>query len=244
MATDINAAVAAHLNQSNPLAVNRARSALTVERTSAATPSRTTPETFGLSLDPRQGITLSAKNARTALSRAAGSGREIVNTLRRLEGQLNTAISDGLTSPRTELRIDENRVSRLNINVAAGRALTAIDRAVARAETAGTNLLSSRQGAVTIQTTEFGGRVTVRAQPLDSRGLNLTDISALTQEEAFQARERVRFAINVAETRLSSLDALGNTLDTRSGSVQSFVQVGTEGLFEGSIRGRLVNLSA
>ncbi|MEQ9555535.1 MAG: hypothetical protein RIG67_07165 [Rhodospirillales bacterium] len=244
MATDINAAVATQLNLSSALAVSRARSALVVERTAAATPSRATPDSLGLSLDPRRGITLRATDAATAVSRATAAGGRIVDQLRALEDQLSTAINSGLVSPRTALRLDETRVSRLNITAAAGRALDAIDRLVARAETGGVNLISSRQAPVTIQTTEFGGRVTVRAQPLDSRGLDLAGIGALTRDQAAEARSRVRLALHVAENRLSSLTALGGTLEFRGGTVQSFIQVGTEGLFEGGVRGRLVNLRA
>lgn len=244
MATDINAAIATQLNLSSGLAVSRARSALAFERTVAATPSRATPDSLGLSLDPRQGITLRAADAATAVGRAATAGGQIVNQLRALEEQLSTAINGGLTSPRTALRLDETRVSRLNITTAAGRALDAINRLVARAETGGVNLISSRQGRVTIQTTEFGGRVTVRAQPLDTTGLDLAGISALTQDEAVAARTRVRVALRTAESRLSSLAALGDTLEFRGGTAQSFIQIGNEGLFESAVRGRLVNLRA
>ncbi|HBC07352.1 MAG TPA: hypothetical protein DC046_07185, partial [Rhodospirillaceae bacterium] len=132
MATDINAAVATQLNLSSALAVDRARSALTFERTAAPTPSRPPPDSLGLSLDPRRGITLRATDAAAAVGRATAAGARIVDQLRALEGQLSTAINGGLVSPRTELRLDETRVSRLNITVAAGRALDAIDRLAAR----------------------------------------------------------------------------------------------------------------
>ena len=244
MATDINAAIAMQLNLSSGLAVSRARSALAFERTAATTPSRATPDSLALSLDPRQGITLRAADAATAVSRATAAGGQIVDQLRTLEEQLSTAINGGLISPRTGLRFDETRVSRLNITTAAGRALGAIDRLVARAETGSVNLISSRQGRVTIQTTEFGGRVTVRAQPLDTTGLDLAGISALTQDEAVTARTRVRVALRTAESRLSSLAALGDTLEFRGGTAQSFIQIGNEGLFESAVRGRLVNLRA
>ncbi|PIW26440.1 MAG: hypothetical protein COW30_15350 [Rhodospirillales bacterium CG15_BIG_FIL_POST_REV_8_21_14_020_66_15] len=244
MATDFSAAVAAQINGSSALAVSRARSALAVERTSAATPSRATPDTLGLSLDPRRGITLRASQASTAVARAVAAGNRVVGQLRTLEAQLSTAINGGLVSPRTELRIDETRVSRLNITAAAGRTLDAIDRIVAAAETGGVNLISSAQGRVTIQTTEFGGRITVRAQPLDSSGLDLTGIGALTADEAREARARVRVALGVASARINSLSALGGTLEFRGGTVQAFARFGDEGLFEGAVRGRLVNLSA
>jgi hypothetical protein len=244
MAADINAAVAAQITQSSGLAVSRTRGALFTSRTAAATPSRNTPDQLGLSLDPRQGITLRATDADTAVGRAASAGSQILDQLRYLDAQLTTAINGGLVSPRTELRIDEGRVSRLNINVIAGRALSTIDRLVAGAETRGVNLISSQQDLVTIQTTEFGGRVTVRAQPLDSVGLDLSDISALTSIEAQEARARVRIAIRTAENRLSSLAALGGSLEFRGGTGQSFLQIGNEGLFEGAVRGRLVNLRA
>ncbi|HCS70458.1 MAG TPA: hypothetical protein DIW51_10885, partial [Rhodospirillaceae bacterium] len=77
MATDINAAIATQLNLSSGLAVSRARSALAFERTAAATPSRATPDSLGLSLDPRQGITLRAADAATAVGRAATAGGQI-----------------------------------------------------------------------------------------------------------------------------------------------------------------------
>ena len=244
MASDISATVATHLNLSGGLALSRARAALNFERTAAPTPSRATADSLGLSLAPRRGITLAAPDAQTAVGRAVSAGQEVVIRLRALEGQLTTAINSGLVSPRTELRIDETRVSRLNITVAARRTLDIIDRTVARAETGGVNLAASGQGPVTIQTTEFGGRITVRAQPLDSRGLDLAEISALTEQQAADARARVRIAISTAGSRIGALAGLGGTLESRNGTVQTFLQFGNESLFEGSIRGRLVNLRA
>ena len=244
MTTDINAAVASLAIQSSGLAVNRARSALVIERTVAPTPSRPTPDSLGLSLDPRRGITLTAAEADRAVSRSIAAGQRIIDNLRNLESQLSIAINDGLVSPRTELRLDETRVSRLNITSAAGRTLTAIDRLVAQAETGRTNLISSSQREATIQTTEFGGRISVRAQPLDTEGLSLGGLSALTQAEAAEARTRVRAAINVATDRLNSLAALADTLESRGGTAQSFLEFGDESLFTGAIRGRLVNLQA
>ncbi|MAN80700.1 MAG: hypothetical protein CMF64_09945 [Magnetovibrio sp.] len=244
MATDISAATAAHLNLSGGRAVTQARTALNIERSAIRTPSRPTPDSFGLSLDARRGITLSAVDAETAVSRATAAGTEIRNQLRTLEQQLTTAMNGSLVSPRTALLIDETRVSRLNIHTAAGRTLTAIDRLVAGAETGRVNLISSAQGRVTIQTTEFGGRVTVRALPLDSQGLDLTGISALTESQATEARTRVRLALQTVESRLSSLAALGGTLEFRSGTAQPFVEIGNEEFFAGAVRGRLVNLRA
>lgn len=244
MATDISAAIATQLDRSSSLAVQRARSALITNRTTAATPSRNTASPLDLSVSARNDINLSASNAATALGRSLSAGTQIVSRLRALEAQLTTAINDGLVSPRTELRIDETRVSRLNINVAAGRTLDAIDRLVSQTETAGINLISSDQERVTIQTTEFGGRVSVRAQPLDSTGLSLLDLNALSQNDAIEARARVRIAIDVAEERIGSLNSLRQSLEFRGGTAQSFLQFNNEGLFEGAVRGRLVNLTA
>ena len=244
MTTDINAAVASLAIQSSGLAVSRTRSALVIERTFAPTPSRPTPDSLGLSLDPRRGITLTRNEAERAVGRSIAAGRQIIDNLRTLESQLTTAINDGLVSPRTELRLDETRVSRLNITTAAGRTLTAIDRLVAQAETGRANLISSNQGEATIQTTEFGGRITVRAHPLDTAGLSLGGLSALTQAEAAEARARVRVAIDIARDRLNGLTALADTLESRSGTAQTFLEFGNESLFTGAIRGRLVNLQA
>ncbi len=244
MATDITAAAAQQVNLTDRFTVRRVQNALTGSRTVAATPSRPTPDTLALTLDSRRNIGISVTDAGTAVRRAIGAGEQIISQLQSLEAKLTTAIDNGLVSPVTELRIDESRVSRLNINVAAGRTLTAIDKLVSQAETAGVNLISSSQGQATIQTTEFGGRVTIQAQPLDVQGLSLNDLSALTQNDAIEARSQVRIAISVASARVGSLGSLSGSLEFRSGTAQSFLNFGNEAVFEGAVRGRLVNLQA
>src|SRR5690606_26962029 len=139
-----------------------------------------TPNSLGLTLGAGGGAVLTIGQAQRLTSAALSQGQAVLNSLRALDANLGIAVNEGLVSPETDLRINETRVSRLNITAAAGRALDAIDRLVARASVAGANLIASDGGRITLQTTEFGGRVTVRAQPLDSAGLNLQELSAMT----------------------------------------------------------------
>lgn len=241
---EISASIASQLNLTGPLAVGRAREALVIERTYAPTPSRATPDSLGLTLGGGGGAVLTIGQAQRLTSAALTQGQAVLNSLRALDASLGIAVNEGLVSPETDLRINETRVSRLNITTAAGRALDAIDRLVARASVAGANLIASDGGRITLQTTEFGGRVTIRSQPLDSAGLNLQDLSAMTLAQARNAQARVREAITLAEGRLNNLGALQGSLETRAGTVNRFLDVGAEGLFEGTVRGRLVNLRA
>ncbi len=244
MAIDLSAGIATQLNGNSQRAVTRAARTQTFEAARATTPSRGGPAALGLSLEPRSNISISASNADRALTAALATGQRIISDLRMLEGRLGTAVNQSLVSSVTELRIDETRVSRLNITVAASRAISEIDRLVAGAERAGVNLISSQQGRVTIQTTEFGGRVTVQPQPLDGVGLDLRDLSALSVNEALEARDRVRIAIATATSRLKTLSSLGNSLDFRFGDTPNVVDFGTGSLFEAAARGRLVDLQA
>lgn len=244
MAIEISAGVATQLNLSSSAAAQQVSRALASSTSRATSPSRNLPDSLGLSLDARQNISLRTDVARRAVTNGITYGTRIIADLRQLEAQLSTAINQGLVSSRTELRLNETRVSRLNIGVAGNRALTAIDRLVDRAETGGVNLISSTQGRVTIQTTEFGGRVTVSAQPLDSAGLSIRDLSVLSSNEAIEARGRVNVAIATAQSRLESLAGLQRTLEFRAGDPQPVADFGQDSLFQQTVRGRLINLSA
>lgn len=244
--TDIlSASIATQLNRSGSLAVSRVQTATVTNKVVAATPSRSTPNTLGLSLNANLPVTLSVTQAQTATSNALDAGSQILADLQNLDSQLSTAISSGLVATDANLTTaDGTRVSRLNITSDARRTLNAIDKLVQQAGVGGANLISSASGRITIQTTEFGGRVTVQSQPLDTRGLNLQGLQALTQDQAIEARTRVRAAIATATVRLNSLQGLNGSLQFLSGTTQSFLNFGNEQVFAGAVRGRLVNLSA
>ncbi|MEK9673862.1 MAG: hypothetical protein VW268_15385 [Rhodospirillaceae bacterium] len=244
MAIDITPGIAVQLDRAGQEAAFLLQQTAAPSATRATTPSRNLPDEFGLSLSQRNGINLPVASAERAVARSIADGTQIVDTLRKLEQQLTDAVNSGLVSERTELRIDETRVSRLNVTVSADRALTAIDRLVSQAETNGVNLISGNQGRITIQTTEFGGRISVRAQPLDSDALGLAGISALTAGKALEARDRVRIAIATAVRRLDNLAALRDSLGFRYGDPFTVVNFGNETVFEDTVRGRLVDVSA
>ena len=67
-------------------------------------------------------------------------------------------------------------------------------------------------GRVTIQTTQFGGRITVSPQPLDSAGLGIQGLSAVTPDEARVSLARIIDAISLAGQRVTNLEVLRDSL--------------------------------
>ncbi len=200
-------------------------------------------------------ITLNAATGGTAISRALTAGFAILSALQGLESNLVIATSDGLTSPDTGLTLGISgaalngtgtgtRVSRLNISSALGRAIGAINDLVDASATGQANLISSRGRSVTIRSTDYGGRITVSPQPLDSLGLNLDDLSTLTRGEASAALSRIRSAIVIAASRVDNLEALQRSLGLASGFSQSFNRISSGGLEQSLPQGSFVNLVA
>ncbi|MFQ5764690.1 MAG: hypothetical protein ACE5GT_07170 [Rhodospirillales bacterium] len=158
------------------------------------------------------GVPLTVRDASTAVDIALIAGFGIVAALETLAGAFRLAADSGLVSPLVGLSLDGTRISGVNITAQAGRLVDAIDDLVESAEISNANLISSRSLRVTIQTTEFGGRITVAPQPLDSEGLGIQDLSGITRDEAQAAVARLETAINLARTRLDNLEVLRDSL--------------------------------
>lgn len=158
------------------------------------------------------GVTLNTADARTAVDVSLLAGFEILNALRTLRDAFQLASASGLTSPSANLTLDGNRISGVTITAQGTRLLQAIDRLVESAGTAGANLIQSNGRRVTIQTTRFGGRITVTPQPLDGQGLGLLDLSAISRQDATAAVARIDGAIAQATARLANLEVLRDSL--------------------------------
>ncbi len=158
------------------------------------------------------GVPLDVNDARTAVSVALVAGAGVVGALRTLRDAYRLATADGLVSANTNLTLDGTRISGVTITAQGGRLVAAIDSLVASATTSGANLIASNALRVTIQTTQFGGRITVAPQPLDSLGLGIQDLSAISREDALASLTRLDAAITLAEARLDNLTALQGSL--------------------------------
>jgi len=187
-------------------------------------------------------ITLNISQASTVVGTSLIAGAGILSTLRALENGLSVATQSGIVSPNTNLLDGAGtRISRVNITSQAKRIIGAIDSLVDTAGIGSANLIASGGRRVTVQTTEFGGRITISPQPLDSLGLGISDLSALTANQAQSALAKVRTAITLAETRISNLEVLQSNLGQGSGVSQAFVRIINGGDTAFLPRGSLVN---
>lgn len=243
MAIDVSAAIATSLGLSTPAAASRVSGSSAVRRTIGA-PSLETPSALQLSLDSRRDIRIDVTRARQAVATAITAGETIKASLRTLDRLFSTATS-GLSASNSDI-IDtkESRVSRLVLDSQAGRLLDAIDRLVGKSGVGGANLISSSEDRITVQTTAFGGRLTVRAQPLDTTGLGLSDISARSHAVAVAGRSKISTALEIAADRLDHLRGLQRTLQFDTPTAQVAIEFQNNALFETSVRGGLVNLTA
>lgn len=158
------------------------------------------------------GVPLTVGDASRAVDIALIAGFGIVAALESLAGAFRLAADSGLVSSLANITLDGTRISGVNITAQAGRLVAAIDDLVESAGISNANLISSRSLRITIQTTEFGGRITVSPQPLDSEGLGIQDLSGITRADALSALARVETAINLASTRLDNLEVLRDSL--------------------------------
>ncbi|MGH6660539.1 MAG: hypothetical protein ACREB6_03300, partial [Rhodospirillales bacterium] len=155
---------------------------------------------------------LDVVDARTAVTVALVAGAGIVGALRTLRDAFRLATDRGLVGSETNLTLGGTRISGVVITSQGGRLVAAIDSLVESAAVSGANLIASNARRVTIQTTQFGGRITVAPQPLDSAGLGIQDLSAISRDDAVASLNRIEAAITLAETRLDNLTVLRDSL--------------------------------
>lgn len=173
---------------------------------------------------------LDLTNARAALASAIADARTIVDTLASLQSAVAQARTSSLVGPLTELSVGGTRVSRLNIQTEVRRALADINAIVAAAERDGVNLIASNGRPVEVQTTRFGGSITIAPQPLDSAGLGLgapgldgrvSGFKAVTDTEIAAAADALTNARELASRRLLTLQASAERLNFTSSAGQA-----------------------
>lgn len=193
-------------------AINANQTLTTLGRAASANaPGTEVPSDFALER-AGGGVPLDVVDARTAVAVALVAGAGIVGALRVLRDAFRLATDSGLVSASTNLTLGGTRISGVIITSQGGRLVDAIDSLVESAATSGANLIASNARRVTIQTTQFGGRITVAPQPLDSAGLGIQDLSAIGREQAVASLNRIEAAITLAVTRLDNLTVLRDSL--------------------------------
>lgn len=175
-------------------------------------------------------VSLGATDARAALATAIADARTILDTLAALHTAVAEARTSSLVGGNVQLAIDGTRISRLNIQAEARRALADINALVAAAEQNGANFIASDARSIEVQTTRFGGSVALSPQPLDSLGLGLGapelsgrvgGFKAVTDTEIAQAERALARAQELASRRLQTLQGMEERLAFSSAAAQA-----------------------
>ncbi|MEQ8666121.1 MAG: hypothetical protein RIC16_10370 [Rhodospirillales bacterium] len=191
--------------------------------------------------DPRAAATLDVSRARTMIRSAIIAADQILDALDGLARSVGVAAQSSLTSGTIGLQPGGTRVSGLNIQAAAGRTVQAIDQLVDSVGINGVNLISGNSRTIRVQTSQFGGQLTIAPQPLDSASLGIADLATISREDATDALGRIEDARRAVLSRLQTLESIERAL-TGGGADRNIARVlqGGDGL---TSRGSLVDLS-
>lgn len=212
--------------------------ALTTQRTLAArtgagaTLAQKLPDGVSSNRFATHRATIPAGQVQGALSTAIYIAKSIAQAL---DGLVKSArLADGsLTNPDAGILVGYGtRLSVGNIQAGLDRTLTQIDTLVERAAVGAANILSSTSNDITLQTSVYGGALSVTPQPFDVAGLGLENLDLHTASGRDDALARLTRAQVIAGQRILNLEALRdglndpsalssalNALDTRSGTV-------------------------
>lgn len=167
-------------------------------------------------------IVVNAQDARTLLSVSVVSAVAIVEALKHLMDAAKLATHDSLVDTATNLTTGgDTRVSRLNINVGVNQTIDRINKLIESAEFGNVNLLSSKSHDFYLQTTDYGGKIAVQPQPLDSAGLGLDDLNLVFETGANRGFSALSEAYVTASKRLSTIRQLREVLNGGSALDQS-----------------------
>ena len=182
-------------------------------------------------------------NARVLVSNALTAAYRIKDALETLSNLVKIAASASLTSSISAIAPDGTRISGVNIQAAASRISDAIDKLVDSTVVNGVSLISSSSRSIRIQTTRFGGRISVNPQPLDTIGLNIRDLDTVFRSDAQDAIYRISVAQASTISRIEALETLGRSLEfgTATGRGLSRALATSDGI---STRGFLIDLLA
>ena len=186
---------------------------------------------------------LSIAEAETGLAIAISSGAGILDALETLRSSLQVSANQGLVAPNTNL-LDGNgtRVSRVNFQAQTRILLNQIEDLISSSEYAGANFISDQQSVIRIQTTNFGGQVSINVQPLNPDSLGLTSRDLISDQDLQEFLTQLNEAIILADQRTNRLEeierAIGSVL-TGSESLARAISGGSSGLLPS---GSLINL--
>ncbi len=186
---------------------------------------------------------VSVAQAQQLIKDSLTAAHQILNALDTLSSILNDRAFTSQTNSNSAIAPGGTRISGVTIEAAANRIIEAIDSLVSGVAQSGLNLISSSSGPIRIQTTSFGGRLTVTPQPLDSTGLNISDLAAVNRFDARESKGRVDNARLTITNSIQNLEALQRSLSFGNGSARSLSAISAPG--DGvSSRGALVDLQA
>lgn len=234
-----------------------AGSALTVAVNSSRTASQIT-RTGATSLDAASGSSLSSgliadrfversvritlPDANRTLRQSVFAGTSIREALLELADLAAVAAQDGLVSSEAALTINGTRVSRGNIQTQIDRALVLINNLTQAATVRGGSFINGNSLPFQLQTTKFGGSLTINPQGLDPFSLGITGLDVSSSETARLSEIRLRNAAQTTGSRLDRLSQLQIALDQTNGFDQSLIRASAN--ISGAVPvGALVNLS-
>ncbi len=201
----------------------------------------------GLRSDPFSAVRigLSTADAKTHLAFAIAAGNTIVDALETLKSLADLANHRSLVSPSTALLVDNGtRASRLNIEAQAGLIVQRIDTLVNSAQFRSANLISSSHGNVRIQTTRYGGSLSIVPQPLDSVGLGIANLDFLTDDGVDNAIGAIGTARSLAGVRFDRLKSLHSALGSNDLFTSTIIEIIANSTSNVLPRGSVVNVTA
>lgn len=193
--------------------------------------------------DGRAPANLGVSQARTMVRASILAADQILNALASLADSVGLAAQSSLSSGLVGVQPGGTRISGVNIQASASRLLQAIDNLVDSVGTSGVNLISGSSRSIQVQTTEFGGRLTIAPQPLDTASLGIADLATIDRSDAQGALGRIESAQRAVLSRLQTLESIERALEGGSGVVSREVSravAGGDGL---TSRGALVDIS-
>jgi enamine deaminase RidA (YjgF/YER057c/UK114 family) len=206
---------------------------------SLALPDGLTPESL-----ERSTLSLNIEDVGSLLRLAITAGNAILGALKSLQSAVAVADQTSLVSSSFGLKIDETRISRLNIQSQFELTAERVKDLVEASEFAGGNLIFSEARNIALQTSAFGGSLTIAPQALDFEGLGIGDLDLMTDGGVNSAVAAVEKALDLAGLRLDRLVGLQKALNDPGAFSSGFSRVLGSGTSDVLPRGSLVNLEA
>ncbi len=186
---------------------------------------------------------INVAQAQEGLRGSLTSGNAIRDALFELIGVARVAINEGLVSESTNFLVDGTRVSRGNIQAQFDRAVGLIDTLVAANQVGAANFIDGSGPAIRIQTSSYGGSITILPQGFDSASLGLQNLDVSSPANARLTEQRLIGAAQTAESQVIRLEQLQTALGNGTALGQSFTRFVTD--ISGAVPvGAFVDLSA